>query len=316
MTFYKTREEAERAGFRPCLRCRPDLPPQSERDAALIADACRFLDRALDRAAEPAEAALNLAELAARAGLSPHHFHRLFRRVVGVTPKAYVAAKRQAAVLSKLQKSVSVTDAIYDAGFSSSSRFYQKSILGMKPSVYRRGGEGESIWHAVRKCSLGHMLVAGTARGVCAILLGDDASALAADLRARFPKATLTGTNDESAAAFDRWVEQTVRLVDDPLRSAARALPLDIRGTAFQCRVWKALQVIRPGSTSSYADVAAAIGKPQAARAVANACAANKLAVAIPCHRVIATDGKLGGYRWGVDRKKRLLEREQPPGPD
>jgi AraC family transcriptional regulator of adaptative response/methylated-DNA-[protein]-cysteine methyltransferase len=307
VTFYKTREEAERAGFRPCLRCRPDLAPQSEREAALIADACRFLDHAVENDA----AAPSLAELAARAGLSPHYFHRLFRKVSGVTPKAYVASKRQSKVARNLQKSASVTDAIYDAGFSSSSRFYQKSALGMRPSIYRKGGEGESIWHAIRKCSLGHVLAAGTARGVCAILLGDDPTALATDLRTRFPKADLVA-NGDGTAAFDRWVEQAVRLVDDPLRSAARALPLDIRGTAFQCLVWKALQAIRPGSTSSYSEVAAAIGKPSAARAVANACAANKLAVAIPCHRVIATDGKPGGYRWGVDRKKRLLEREQP----
>lgn len=312
VTFYKTREEAERAGFRPCLRCRPDLAPRSEREAALVAEACRFLDRA----AETDEAAPRLADLAARAQLSPHHFHRLFRRVVGVTPKAYASANRQSKVAGELRKSASVTEAIYDAGFRSSSRFYETSAatLGMRPSVYRRGGEGESIRQVVRKCSLGYVLVAGTARGVCAILLGDDPAALIADLRVRFPKANLSGANGDSAGAFDRWVEQTVRLIDDPLRSAARALPLDIRGTAFQCRVWKALQAIRPGSTSSYAEVASAIGKPHAARAVAKACAANRLAVAIPCHRVIAASGKSGGYRWGADRKKRLLDREQPRG--
>jgi AraC family transcriptional regulator of adaptative response/methylated-DNA-[protein]-cysteine methyltransferase len=306
--FYKTRKEAERAGYRPCLRCRPDLAPQSEREAALIADACLYL------AAEGHQSAPSLAELASRVSLSPYHFHRLFRRVAGVTPKAYASAIRQAKLVGKLQKSASVTEAIYDAGFPSSSRFYEASAatLGMKPSVYRRGGEGESIWHVVRKCSLGRVLVAGTAHGVCAILLGDDPAALAAGLRARFPKANLSDSNSDSSVTFDRWVEQAVRLVDDPLRSAARALPLDVRGTAFQCRVWKTLQAIRPGSTLSYAEVAAAIGKPRAVRAVANACAANRLAVAIPCHRVIAADGKPGGYRWGTDRKKRLLEREQP----
>lgn len=282
----------------------------------MIADACGFLDRAL----EGDRAAPRLAELAARAGLSPHYFHRLFRRVAGVTPKAYASARRNAVTMEKLRNSPSVTDAIYDSGFSSTSRFYEnaKAALGMKPSVYRKGGAGEAIWYIVRKCSLGRVLVAGTASGICAILLGDDAGTLMNDLRARFPKAkfelqqpvVLAISSTEQIADYQRWVEQVVRLIDDPVRSAARDLPLDIRGTAFQCRVWKALQAIRPGATTSYSEIAKAIGKPSATRAVANACAANKLAVAIPCHRVIGVDGKPGGYRWGVDRKKRLLKRE------
>ncbi len=319
ISFYETRDEAERAGFRPCLRCRPDLPPKPEREALLIADACGFLDRALERDG----AAPHLAELAARAGLSANHFHRLFRRVAGVTPKAYASAKRQASSVEKLRRSPSVTHAIYDSGFSSTSRFYEtaRATLGMKPSKYRKGGEGESIWYIVCKCSLGRVLVAGTACGICAILLGEDPDTLVADLRTRFPKAAFdepqalvrADSSTQEIAGYQRWVEQLVRLVDDPVRSAARELPLDIRGTAFQCRVWKALQSIRPGATSSYSEVAAAIGKPSATRAVANACAANKLAVAIPCHRVVATDGKPGGYRWGTDRKKRLLERESNP---
>lgn len=317
VAFYGTREDAERAGFRPCRRCRPDLAPREEREASIIAEACRFLDGAVEGDGLPC-----LAEIASRAGLSPYHFHRLFRRIAGVTPKAYAAAKRQAAVAGKLQSGASVTDAIYGAGFQSASRFYESAseTLGMNPSAYRRGGEGESIWHEIRKCSLGHILIAGTARGICAILLGDDPAALAVDLRARFPKAKHTAAGAVVSAAssrpetadYRRWVEQAVRLVDDPLRSAARALPLDIRGTAFQRRVWEALRAIRPGSTSSYGEVAAAIGQPRAARAVAGACAANRLAVAIPCHRVIAADGSPGGYRWGAARKRRLLEREQP----
>ncbi len=311
--FYETREAAERAGFRPCLRCRPDLPPRAERDAALIAEACRFLDRAAE-----ADATIpSLAKLAERAELTPSYFHRLFRRIAGITPKAYASAHRARKLAQDLPKSVSVTDAIYAAGFPSSSRFYEtaQTALGMKPAVFRQGGEGEFIEYAVRKCSLGRVLVAATARGVCAIFLGDDPASLAADLRARFPRANLTEPGAR-AGDFSRWVEQAVRLVDDPVRSAARSLPLDIRGTAFQCRVWKALQSIRPGATSSYAEVAAAIGKPGAARAVAGACAANRLAVVIPCHRVVPAtkdaDGKTGGYRWGADRKKRLLERERP----
>jgi AraC family transcriptional regulator of adaptative response/methylated-DNA-[protein]-cysteine methyltransferase len=310
VAFYGTREDAERAGFRPCRRCRPDLAPRSQREAALIADACGHIDRAAERGDVPP----SLAEIASRAGFSPYHFHRLFRRIAGVTPKTYAAARRQDRVAGKLQSGASVTDAIYDAGFQSASRFYESAsaTLGMKPSAYRRGGEGESIWHVVRGCSLGQVLVAGTARGVCAILLGDDPPALAADLRARFPRAEIYGSNDESSSVNTRWVEDAVKLVDDPGCSAALALPLDIRGTAFQRRVWEALRAIRPGTTSSYSEIAAAIGEPRAARAVASACAANRLAVAIPCHRVIAADGKPGGYRWGAARKRRLLEREQP----
>ena len=310
VAFYPTRQDAERAGFRPCRRCRPDLAPRPQREAALIAEACAYLDRAAQQGDEPP----SLADLASRAGLSPCHFHRLFRRTAGVTPKAYAAARRESHLAACLQSGASVTEAIYDAGFSSPSRFYESSsrTLGMKPSAYRRGGGGETIWHVIRKCSLGRVLVAGTARGVCAILLGDHPAALAAGLRARFPNADLRGPRDPSSRVNARWVEDAVRLVDGPPRPAALALPLDIRGTAFQRRVWEALRAIEPGSTSSYSGIAAAIGKPRAARAVANACAANRLAVAIPCHRAVAANGSLGGYRWGVDRKRRLLERERP----
>jgi len=310
VAFYRTREDAERAGFRPCRRCRPDLAPRPQREAALIADACDYMERAAERGDQPP----SLAELASRAGLSPYHFHRLFRRIAGVTPKSYAAARRQTRVAGKLQSGASVTDAIYDAGFQSASRFYESAseTLGMKPSAYRRGGEGESIWHVVRGCSLGHVLVAGTARGVCAILLGDHPAALAAGLRARFPRAEICGLNDDSNSVNTRWVEDAVKLVDHPRRSAALALPLDVRGTAFQRRVWEALRAIRAGSTSSYSEIAAAIGQPRAARAVAGACAANCLAVAIPCHRAIAANGSPGGYRWGTARKRQLLAREQP----
>ena len=299
VSFHDSRASAERAGFRPCKRCKPDLPPRAEREAALVAQACRTI--------ETAEDTPSLDELAQSAGLSPFHFHRLFRRIAGVTPKAYASANRSRRVQAGLQAGGSVTEAIYDAGFNSSGRFYEaaKAMLGMRPSTYRAGGEGEMIRHAVGHSTLGVVMVAATPRGVCAILLGDDPDELAADLQARFPRAKL----QPGDAGFGDWVEQVVAHVDAP--GTGLALPLDIRGTAFQRRVWEVLRTIPPGSTLSYAGVAARLGEPNAARAVASACAANKLAVAIPCHRVVAADGGLAGYRWGVPRKRALLERER-----
>ncbi len=300
VAFHATRAEAERAGFRPCRRCRPDLPPRAEREAALVAEACR----AIENAEEPPA----LAALAEQAGLSPHHFHRLFRRIAGVTPKAYADAQRQNRVRQELAAGGPVTQAIYGAGFNSSGRFYEAAdaMLGMTPSAFRAGGTGEAIRHAAGRSTLGLVLVAATTRGVCAITLGDDAAALLEDLRSRFPNARLLPAEEGFAA----WVEQVVALVDAPQDSPAFALPLDIQGTAFQRRVWEALRAIPPGATLSYRDVAARIGAPGAVRAVASACAANRLAVAIPCHRVVAADGTLAGYRWGVARKRRLLEQE------
>ncbi len=301
VTFYATRADAERAGYRPCKRCRPDAPPRPEREAALVAAACR----AIESAEEPPR----LSELAAQSGVSPYHFHRLFKRIAGVTPKAYAAAHRHSKVQSSLQAGSEVTAAIYDAGFNSSGRFYEVApeILGMKPSAYRNGGQGEAVWHAIGRCSLGRVLVAATARGLCAILLGDKAADLQADLKARFPNATLT----KPPAGFADWIDKVVRFIDDPAHAQGLDLPLDVRGTAFQRRVWEALRQIPAGKTSSYSEIAARMGSPRAARAVAGACAANALAVAIPCHRVVAADGRLAGYRWGVERKRRLLEREQ-----
>jgi AraC family transcriptional regulator, regulatory protein of adaptative response / methylated-DNA-[protein]-cysteine methyltransferase len=300
VAFYATRAAAERAGFRPCKRCRPDAPPRSEREAALVAAACRTI--------ESAEEPPRLSQLAALAGGSPYHFHRTFKRIVGVTPKAYAAAHRNRRVQSSLQSGSEVTAAIYDAGFNSSGRFYEVApeILGMKPSVYRNGGQGEAVWHSVGRCSLGRVLVAATARGLCAILLGDSAAELQADLKTRFPHATLT----KPPAGFADWIDTVVRFVDDPARAGGLDLPLDVRGTAFQRRVWEALRHIPAGKTTTYTEIAGRMGSPRAARAVAGACAANALAVAIPCHRVIASNGALAGYRWGVERKRRLLERE------
>ena len=298
VSFHLDPASAERAGFRACKRCKPDQPPRAEREAALVAAACRAI--------EAAEELPSLETLAASAGLSPYHFHRLFRRVTGVTPKAYAAAQRARRVQDSLQRGESVTGAIYDAGFNSSGRFYAAAdgILGMRPSAYRAGGAGEAIRHALGHSTLGLVLVAGTERGICAIMLGDDPAALEADLASRFPRAVL----EPAEPAFQSWVERVVAFVDAP--GTGLALPLDIRGTAFQRRVWEVLQSIPPGQTLSYAEVASRLGQPSAVRAVAGACAANKLAVAVPCHRVIGKDGALTGYRWGVARKRALLQRE------
>jgi AraC family transcriptional regulator of adaptative response/methylated-DNA-[protein]-cysteine methyltransferase len=301
VAFHATRAEAERAGFRPCKRCRPDLPPRGQREAALVAAACRLIE-----ASDPPP---SLAALAAAAGCSVHHFHRLFRRLTGITPKGYADARRQSRLQASLADGAGVTEALYDAGFNSSGRFYDAAdaMLGMTPTAYRSGGAGELIRHAVGRCTIGCVLVAASGRGLCAILLGDDPAVLATDLAFRFPRAR----HAPADAAFAQTVAEVIRLVDDPAGAGALSLPLDIRGTAFQRRVWEALRQIPPGATASYTELATRVGAPGAARAVAAACAANRHAVAIPCHRVVAADGALAGYRWGVARKRRLLQREQ-----
>ncbi|MGA1858088.1 bifunctional DNA-binding transcriptional regulator/O6-methylguanine-DNA methyltransferase Ada [Azospirillum sp. 11R-A] len=299
VAFYATNAEAEQAGFRPCKRCRPDGPSQGDRRAEAVAVACRLI--------EEAEEAPQLDELAAAAGMSPHHFHRIFKQVTGVTPRAYVQAQRAARVADALQQAGSVTEAIYEAGYGSSGRFYETAgaRLGMTPTSYRRGGAGETIRFAVGISSLGSILVAATERGVCAILLGDDPDLLLRDLQDRFPRAELIGGDP----AFEATVAQVVGFIEVP--GTGLALPLDIGGTAFQQRVWQALRAIPAGRTASYAEIATAIGEPAAVRAVARACGVNPLAVAIPCHRVVRSDGGLSGYRWGVERKRDLLDRER-----
>jgi AraC family transcriptional regulator of adaptative response/methylated-DNA-[protein]-cysteine methyltransferase len=259
------------------------------------------------RRIEQAEEVPSLAALAAHVRLSPQHFHRLFRRIAGITPKAYAAAHRQSRVQRELAAGSRVTDTIYNSGFNSTGRFYAAAgeMLGMKPSQYRRGGAGESIRYTMRRSSIGIVLVAATERGICAILLGDERDALLSELTARFPKAKITLAKREFAA----WVRQIVGMLDHP-QQVPPALPLDIRGTAFQRRVWQVLRTIPAGQTLSYTEVAERIGQSAAVRAVAGACAANPLAVAIPCHRVRAAGGKLSGYRWGIERKRQLLKRE------
>ncbi len=296
--FHATAKDCEAAGFRPCRRCRPDEAPPEVRAAAMMASACRRIDEA--------ESLPSLADMAAAAGLSPHHFHRLFKAATGLTPRQYAAGRRAERVRDALARGAPVTEAVYDAGFNASSRFYETAdaVLGMSPTLYRRGGAGERIRFAVGPCSLGAALVAATDKGVCAILLGDDPDALSRDLQKRFPAAELVA----GEAGFEETVARVIALVEAP--GIGLDLPLDIRGTAFQQRVWQALQAIPSGATASYAAIAQAIGAPAAARAVAGACAANALAVAIPCHRVVRGDGGLSGYRWGVARKRALLDRE------
>jgi AraC family transcriptional regulator, regulatory protein of adaptative response / methylated-DNA-[protein]-cysteine methyltransferase len=296
--FHASPAEAEAAGFRPCRRCRPDLPPLARRHAAMVTEACRLI--------ETAEAATDLATLASRAGMSPYHFHRIFKKITGLTPKSYAIAHRATRVRHELARNVTITGAILDAGYGSSARFYQRSseVLGMTPTRYRSGGANTCIRFAVGECSLGSVLVAESDLGVCAILLGDDPHALIRDLEDRFPRAELIGGDE----AFEQRVATVVGLVEAP--GIGLDLPIDVQGTAFQQRVWQALRDIPAGTTVSYAELARRIGVPRAVRAVASACAANALAVAIPCHRVVRSDGALAGYRWGVERKRALLERE------
>jgi len=298
VAFHDSPAAAEQAGFRPCLRCKPDLPPLAERQAALVAQACRLIDEA--------EQQPDLDSLAAAVGVSRFHFHRLFKAVTGITPKAYANAARARRVQAGLAQEASVTDAIYAAGFNSSGRFYAQSpaVLGMKPSAFRDGGKGAQIRFAIAECSLGPILVASTEQGICAILIDDDPDFLVKDLQDRFPKAELIGAEPE----YEQVVSRVVGLVEHP--ELGLDLPLDVRGTAFQQRVWQALRGIPAGRTVTYAELAEMVGLPRGARAVASACAANAVAVAIPCHRVVRNDGSLSGYRWGVDRKAALLDRE------
>ncbi|GAA4325569.1 bifunctional DNA-binding transcriptional regulator/O6-methylguanine-DNA methyltransferase Ada [Pigmentiphaga soli] len=298
--FHACAQAAEAAGFRPCLRCRPQAVANPEADP--VARACRLIEAA----AGSGDAPPDLDRLAAAAGLSRFHFHRLFKTRTGVTPAAYARARRAEAVRKGLAGARSVTQAVYEAGFGSGSRFYERSsaMLGMTPTQFRRGGQGARIRFALGQCSLGAILVAATDQGICAISLGDDPDALLRELQDRFPHAELVGAD----AAFEQWVARVVGAVEAP--ALGLDLPLDVRGTAFQLRVWEALRALPAGSTISYAELAERIGAPGSARAVARACASNSVAVAIPCHRVVRGDGGVAGYRWGVERKRALLERE------
>ncbi|PHN16569.1 bifunctional DNA-binding transcriptional regulator/O6-methylguanine-DNA methyltransferase Ada [Pseudomonas sp. ICMP 561] len=298
VVFFDNPEQAEAAGYRPSKRIAADQSHVAQQHAALVASACRCI--------EQAESAPSLKALAQDAGLSPYHFHRVFKTVTGLTPKAYADAHRAKRIRQQLSSGGSITDALYDAGFNSSSRFYAASdaLLGMKPAQYRQGGNDTEIRFAIGECSLGSILVAQSQRGVCAILLGDDPEVLVRDFQDQFRQATLVGADDD----FEQMIANVVGFIESP--NLGLDLPLDMRGTAFQQRVWLALKDIPPGSTASYAQIAQRIGAPKSFRAVAMACGANQLAVAIPCHRVVRSDGGLSGYRWGVERKQQLLDRE------
>lgn len=296
--FFATAEHAEAAGYRASRRAGADKSDVAVQHARLVAQACRLI--------ENAEEPPSLVDLAETANLSPYHFHRVFKAVTGLTPKSYAKAQRANRLRAGLHRGGSVTEALYEAGFNSNSRFYEssKAVLGMKPVEYREGGLNAAIHFAIGECSLGAILVARSERGVCAILMGDDPQLLLEDLQQRFRRAQLIGADRD----FEQLIAQVVGFIEAP--ALGLDLPLDVQGTAFQERVWQALREIPPGSTASYSEIAQRIGAPTSMRAVAQACGANRLAVAIPCHRVVRSDGDLSGYRWGVERKRELLARE------
>lgn len=296
--FFDTPEAAEQQGYRPSKRLRRGQAALENNYAEKIATACRYIEQHEDD--------VMLADIASYVGVSRYHFHRLFKASTGLTPKAYANAHRNQRLRDKLNDSASVTDAIFDAGFNSNSRFYETSsaMLGMTPKAWRAGGQGTRIYFALGVCSMGDILVAQSAKGICAILLGDDASLLLEDLQDKFPQAELIGGDEK----FEQLISHVVGFIEAP--EIGLDLPLDIRGTAFQQRVWQVLRDIPVGTTVSYTDIAQRIGSPKAVRAVAGACAANMLAVAIPCHRVVRNDGALSGYRWGIERKRVLLNKE------
>lgn len=295
VTFFADCEAAEQAGFRPCKRCEPD---KQRFEAEVVERVCRYLDERL-------EDAPTLADIGAHVGLSPYHLQRVFKRVMGISPRQYAEARRLEQFKQRLKDSHSVTEALYDAGYRSSSRVYQQPKLGMTPSAYRRGGQGMSIGYSIVDSPLGRLLVGATERGVCAISLGDDDETLVAALHAEYPAADIWH-ND---VGFGEWVSALLQHLDG--QQPTLDLPLDIQATAFQWRVWEALRAIPYGETRTYSEVAAAVGNPKAARAVARACATNPAPLVIPCHRVVREDGGLGGYRWGIERKAKLLAAEK-----
>jgi AraC family transcriptional regulator of adaptative response/methylated-DNA-[protein]-cysteine methyltransferase len=304
VAFYETGAAAEAAGFRACKRCRPDEGSPAERHLAAIGRACALIR---ERDTLP-----SLAEMADAAGISRFHFHRVFKQITGTTPREWGKAHRLDRFAERLDAGEAVAEAVYSAGFGASSRAYEAAPngLGMTPGARRRGGKGETIRYTVIPTPLGQALIAATERGVCMTALGDDKAPLVADLQRRFPAAEIVAADGE----LDDWAERIVAFITRP--GAQPDLPLDIRGTAFQAMVWRALQKIPLGQTATYTEIAATLGRPQAVRAVAQACANNKLALLVPCHRVVRRDGDLAGYRWGIERKRELLARERKAAAD
>lgn len=299
VAFFATTDDAEAAGFRACKRCRPTQASAVSHHVAAVEKACRII--------RMSETLPTLSELADAVGVSRFHFHRVFKQITGATPRDFAKTHRLGRFAEHLDAGEGVTAAIYAAGYGSSSRAYEAAPagLGMTPGARRKGGQGETIRHVTLETSIGWVLVAATERGICSTELGDDPESLLGELKHRFPAATLRADDGE----LRRWAEQIVRFIAAPGQTLD--LPLDIRGTAFQARVWRALQRIPLGQTASYAELAAALGQPTAVRAVARACASNQLALLVPCHRVIRDDGDISGYRWGVERKRALLARER-----
>jgi AraC family transcriptional regulator of adaptative response/methylated-DNA-[protein]-cysteine methyltransferase len=303
VAFYETTEAARAAGFRACKRCRPDEGSMADRHVAAVGRACDLIRRC--------DTLPSLAELASAAGISRYHFHRVFKQITGATPREWGGAHRLGRFTDRLDSGQPIAEAVYAAGFGASSRAYDAADngLGMTPGARRKGGQGETIRHTTVRTPLGWALVAATERGICMTALGDDQEILRAELRKRFPAAELVPAD----AALADWAERVVHFVTMP--GEQPDLPLDVRGTAFQARVWRALQKIPVGQTATYTEIARKLGQPRAVRAVAAACAANKLALLVPCHRVVREDGNLAGYRWGIERKRALIAREREAAP-
>ena len=299
VVFFRSRDGAERAGFRPCMRCKPERDIQTDGNSEIVEKVCRYIETHPDQPA-------TLGALSSAIGLSPFHLHRTFKALTGITPRAYADSRRLESLKAGLREGHSVTRSLYDAGYGSSSRLYERASLqlGMTPSRYRKQGSGVTIRYSIAETAVGRLLLAATARGICSIRFGSSETALEVALRREYPQAEIVRTDKQLAS----WV----RAVRDRIRGqSAGSLPLDIRATAFQRLVWEELRAIPSGATRSYGEIAKRIGQPRAARAVARACATNPVAVAIPCHRVVREDGALGGYRWGIQRKQKLLDLEK-----
>ena len=300
VSFFKLPALAEQSGFRACLRCKPNTAASEDSQLQMAQEVCRIIE-------ENDGEAVTLAELSKRVGVSSFHLQRTFKSIMGITPKDYAAAQRVNKFKREVRSGGGITNAMYDAGFGSSSRLYESAAaqLGMTPATYGKGGRGVVINYAVRKTSLGHLLVAATSKGVCSVMLGDSEAGLKADLLREFPAADIQQDEKALTASVAALVEHLEK------KSPRLDLPLDIRATAFQRQVWEQLLAIPYGETYSYSEVAKAIGQDKAVRAVARACATNPVALVIPCHRVIREDKSLGGYRWGIERKKKLLATEK-----